>query len=173
MPKPVDDRLMWEEFVKDSNEKQQILEEGLWDRVKARGAGAIGSIKGLGKRVSGAVKSGAGAWTGNQAKMQAGAQTAAAGAAMGLDAKTLSLANNHMKKIKAAIADFQNDMTKLGLDTKTMQQKSPAASAAIQALNGALNNLISRLQPAGQVGKVVGQVGQPAATAAPAAPAAP
>jgi hypothetical protein len=136
--------------------KDQLIEEGIWDRLRARGAGAVGAAKDIGKRVKGA----AAGFTGKAQPEQKFTG--------GMDAKTASIANTHIQKITKAIADFQNDMTKLGLDPDTMRQTSPEAGTAIDTLNRALNSLKTNFEK-GVVSQKVGAVQKPAA--APAAPA--
>jgi len=183
MPRPIDDSKMWTKHVESAKfdqklhedaliqgyksgtvTKQQLIEEGIWDRMKARGAGAMGAAKDLGKRVSGAAHGVAAGFTGKEGP-------APQKFTQGLDAKALSIANSHMKKIEAAIAGFSNDMAKLGLDPKSMAATNPEAASALTALSGALNNLKTRLQPTGQVGTAVGKVGATPQTApAPVSP---
>jgi hypothetical protein len=62
---------------------QQQLEEGIWDVAKARGAQAIGAVKGLGQRVGGAYQQTKGGLV--QKAVGAGAK------AMGLDPKQSEL----------------------------------------------------------------------------------
>ena len=52
MGRPCDDRLMWEAHRK----KDEPIEEGILDRLKARGAGLRGGLKGVGQRIAGTAK---------------------------------------------------------------------------------------------------------------------
>lgn len=190
MPRLSDDRLMWEAYINRTKsiedalleegidyttltqeEFKDLLDEGLWDRLKARGAGLAGSVKGLGSRIGGTVKGAIAGATGDIAGVQAAQAQKQAAKAAPMDAKTLSIVNSHIKKIEGTIANLQNDLTKLGLDPAKMKATNPEAAAALQALTGAVNNLKSRLQPTGQVGKAIGSVGAAPAAPAPAAPA--
>jgi uncharacterized protein YjbJ (UPF0337 family) len=121
-------------------EKYNKLEEGLWDRMKARGAGAIGSAKGLGNRFTGAAKAGAGTFTGNKDLQAAGQQQAQVGKSYGIDAKAGSLMKSHIAKIQKAVADFQNDVSKLGLENSNPNM-SKSVSDSIANMQMAVEQL--------------------------------
>ena len=72
-----DNRLIFEKYT------PKTLEEGMWDRLKARGAGAVGAVKGLGQQAAGAVKGAVAGVKGDVAGVQAAQQQRQAGAAQG------------------------------------------------------------------------------------------
>jgi len=123
-------------------EAYQQIEEGLWDRLKARGSQAVGAAKGLGGRVKGAAKDIAGQAVGAAGKgiqsageaiwadapkdnkllkraeklKQAGAADAAAGRRSGQEAKYKSYINNSAKTIA-------NDLKKLGMALEVSEEE--------------------------------------------------
>lgn len=152
MPKPVDDRLMWEAHKKN---QQEIIDEGIWDRMKARGAGLKGGIKGAGQQIAGTVKGAVAGAQGNTAGVDAATAQREAGQGQGMDAKTLSLVNSHLNKISKTLTDFENDLTKLGMDPQTIQTTNPEAGAALTSLRTALTTLTNSFDPSKARGKAV------------------
>lgn len=152
----------WENFteveqlvkVLNQQEKDWLVQEGFWDRMKARGAGAMGAVKGLGNQIKGAgqqalgnLASGAGnlvnkAYGPNadptqnrlnqygQQKTAQGQANIQQGQAQGQTAKLQSYINNSANTI---INDFQ----KLGYQL-------PDANAARQEL---IKTFFNMLQP--------------------------
>lgn len=101
---------------------QQQIEEGLWDRMKARGASAIGAVQGVGDRLKGyghglraAGKFVMGDTLGANiagAKSQLAHQ---AGKDRSKNAKIDSFLTSKNNKIAGLVQDIVNDMNKLGL----------------------------------------------------------
>jgi len=161
-----DDKLMWEAYQHKKIKASSIVDEGIWDRLKARGAGVKGTVKGAGQRIAGATKGAVAGVKGDISGVQSAQAQQLAGKAVGLNAKTLSLANSHIQKISKDILDFQNDMTKLGLDPDTIQQTYPAAGTALITLDRALKTLQANFQK-GLVQQKVSAVGKPVKPAQP------
>ena len=76
------------------------LNEGLWDRTKARAAGAVGTVKGIGNQVAGGVRGAIAGATGNVAGATAAAQQGRQGAVSGQVAKINSYKATAQEKIK-------------------------------------------------------------------------
>lgn len=104
---------------------QQLIEEGWWDRVKARTAGVAGGAKpavrigagvasGLGK-VAGAFSPDAG-----KALQKVGAEGRRKVAAAGQTSKISSVLNSKRNSITKLANDIINDLNKLGLNSKGM-----------------------------------------------------
>jgi len=187
MGRPVDDSKMWDAFAEDSKSEQeayeksmleaykqgivtkdQLIEEGLWDRMKARGAGAGGSIKSLGTRAKGLAQSATGKVAGALGAKSAAKELQAAGKASqqsasqrGMDARAMQLINSHVAKIERAIFDMQNDINKKGfLD---LNKADPNIKAGIEAIQKATTTLKNALNPTYGAGTNAGaQMGQTA-----------
>ena len=142
MPRTTDDKLLTEAYEK--------MNEGLWDRLKARGAGLKGGIKGAGQRIAGTAKGAMAGATGNIAGVQAASAQRAAGQGMGLDAKSLSLVNSHLGKLNKVLSDFENDLSKLGMDPETIKTSNPEAAQALTSIKTALSQVTNAFKP-GQV----------------------
>lgn len=125
----------------DDNVKQ--LEEGLWDRTKARAAGLGGAVKGLGQRVAGGVKGAVAGATGNEAGAQAAAQQGKQGAIAGPIAKINSYKATAQQKIKKLTDEILGDLSKLGINIKANDK---VANGFIGTLNKGFDNLIQGLQ---------------------------
>lgn len=154
----------WENFTEvqelvkilNQQEKDWLVQEGFWDRMKARGAGALGTVKGLGNQIRGAgqnLQGYAANKLGNvankmygpnadpnqnqlnqygQKKLAQGDANISAGKAQGQTAKLQSYINNSANTI---INDFQ----KLGYQL-------PDANAARQELIKTFFNMLSPIQ---------------------------
>tara|TARA_R100000008_G_scaffold19975_1_gene10298 strand:+ start:10012 stop:10437 length:426 start_codon:yes stop_codon:yes gene_type:complete len=112
------------------------IDEGILDRLKARGAGAMTKMKGAGR---GMLQKGLGAVAGAAgeeemaAKMKGkAADTAAATAGKAEAQKMLSLMNSHL-------ANIQKDLKKLGIDPTT-----PGIKGALTALQRAVSGTIAK-----------------------------
>lgn len=125
------------------NDNIQAIEEGLWDRTKARVAGVGGAVKGLGQRVAGGVKGAVAGATGDIAGAQAAAQQGKAGKAAGPVAKVNSYRNTAQTKIKKLTDEILNDLSKLGIDIKANQN---IANGFIGNLNKGFDTLVNQLQ---------------------------
>lgn len=115
------------------NEKYEQIQEGLFDRLKARGAQALGTVKGAGKQIAGKTQQLAGGALSKAAELggralgvdasqgglaqkgaqltQAGTKQVGAGQRAGEEAKYQSYINNTVKTIIGGI-------TKLGMGIK-------------------------------------------------------
>jgi len=149
MPRPVDDKKMWDAYAR----PKTVIEEGIWDRMKARGAGAKSlGVGGMAKKYA---QKGASKALGAMGATNAAQELSGKAATAGLDAKTLSLITSYITKIEKTINSLNNDMSKLGLDANKMMATNPDVAKALKALTGQVNNLKTRLSQGGQVGKAV------------------
>jgi hypothetical protein len=123
---------------------EELLEEGFLDRFKARGAQALGAVKGAGQQLKGGAQQMAGnvvQKAGNlaakgvqaiggqidpsqnkltqagQGMQQAGQQKVQVGGNMGNNAKIDYMKKNITKRINNFVANLNNDVQKLGLNT--------------------------------------------------------
>lgn len=126
----------------DQRNLEELIEEGFFDRMKARGSQAAGAIRGAGQQIKGGVQQAAGnvvqsagnlaakgvqAVGGNidpannklaqagQNLQQQGQQNIQAGGQQANIAKIDSYKNSAAKNIQKMVADIQNDMNKLGI----------------------------------------------------------
>jgi hypothetical protein len=132
---------------KDQRNLEELLEEGWMDRLKARGAEALGSVKGLGQQVKGGFQqaggsalSKAGDWIESdkfsrkgQEYSQQGKQASGEGMVSGHNAKVKYLQQNIDKRIQSFVGDIKNDIKKLGLDIGNIE--------IISGINDALGQL--------------------------------
>jgi len=151
------------ETYKQTSANQEIIQEGLFDRLKAKGAGAVGTVKGLGQQAAGMAKGAVAGLKGDTAGVQAAQQQRQAGAIQGQLAKIDSYQNTAVQKLNKTAQEIFADMAKLGIDVKKVSPNS------INTFTGQLTKAFDALkaevsQPAGAT---------PAAPAAPAASAAP
>jgi hypothetical protein len=140
MPKPTDDRLMMESYEQDRKNK---IDEGILDRLKARGAGVKGRAKAVGRAALG--------------------KSPVSKSAPGMDERAYSIASSHIKKIEKAILDFNTDLQKLGMDVEAIRSDNPDAAAALTSLQTSLNALKTNMQR-GVVSRKVGSVNPQRAT---------
>jgi len=145
---------------KDQRNLEELLEEGWMDRLKVRGAEALGSAKGLGRQLKGGLQQAAGnvvQGAGNLAAkgVQAvggtidpannklsnkgrefskqGREAEREGSVSGHNAKVEYLQKNIDKRIRAFANDIKNDIQKLGLDIGNIE--------FVSEINDALNHL--------------------------------
>jgi hypothetical protein len=149
-----DNKLMMERFINNRKQgidaivesykrgdvtKDQLIEEGLWDRVKARGAGFKSGAGQIAKNVGSVAKAGGQAVMGRGADAAQTIQNVREPSPQGMDAKSLSLVNSHIKKLQNGVAALTNDLKKLGMDPAgEMVTSNPEAATAITALQQAL-----------------------------------
>ena len=141
---------------------EEILEEGFLDRFKARGAQALGAVKGAGQQIKGGAQQMAGnvvqkagnlAAKGVQAVggqidpsqnkltqagqgLQAQGQgNVAAGAVQGQIAKIDSYKKSAGKNIQKLVADIQNDLAKLGIQVNTNKMAGFAKGMTTNLMN--------------------------------------
>jgi len=126
---------------------ESVLEEGWMDRLKARGAEALGSVKGAGKQLKGGVQQAAGSalskagdWLesdkmsrGGQEYSQQGRRNEEEGGISGHNAKIQYLQKNIDKRTQSFVNDIKNDIKKLGLDIGNIE--------IVSGINDALNQL--------------------------------
>ncbi len=119
------------------------LNEGLWDRTKARAAGAVGTVKGIGNQVAGGVRGAIAGATGNVAGATAAAQQGRQGAVSGQVAKINSYKATAQEKIKKLTKEIFSDLGKLGIDVKA---NTNVANGFVGQLNKSFDQLTASLQ---------------------------
>jgi hypothetical protein len=112
------------ETYKGTSATKEIIEEGLFDRLKARGAQAVGTVKGLGNQAAGIAKGAIAGAKGNIADVQAAQQQRQAGAAQGDLAKIESYRTTAIKKLDATTQEIFNDLKRLGINLNKIPAKS-------------------------------------------------
>lgn len=114
-------------------DNQQVLEEGIWDRIKARTAGVVGGAKPM-QRIGAGVASGLGKVAGafspeaGKALQQVGAEGRRKVAAAGQTSKISSVLNSKRNSITKLANDIINDLNKLGLNSKGMTAEDVSKS---------------------------------------------
>lgn len=137
------------------------INEGVWDRAKATGAGLVGSASGLLGQATAAAKGAIAGATGNVAGVQAAQQQTQLAANQGQIAKLQSYKKTLTDKLTKFQTEVTTDMQKLGLNVAGIGD-SPFG-LLIKKLPSAFDNTIQVLSnPAAQ--------GTPSAPAAPAQP---
>jgi hypothetical protein len=138
-----DNRLIFEKYT------PKTLEEGMFDRLKARGAGAVGTVKGLGQQAIGAVKGAVAGVKGDVAGVQAAQQQRQAGAVQGDIAKVENYRATANEKLTKLAQEIFADIGKLGIDVKKVSPNS--MNVFTKNLDNAFAALIEELkQPAAQ-----------------------
>lgn len=112
------------ETYKSTAATKEIVQEGILDQLKARGAGAVGAVKGLGNRVAGATKGAIAGVKGDTAGVQAAAQQTAQGKIQGDIAKIESYRQTALGKFNKVKEDVMNDINALGLSVGKVSSKS-------------------------------------------------
>jgi hypothetical protein len=126
---------------------ESVLEEGWMDRLKARGAETLGSVKGAGRQIKGGFQKAAGSamkkagdWAESDkvSKMgqdfsQRGERSEKEGGISGYNAKVEYLQKNIDKRTQSFVNDIKNDFKKLGLDIGNIE--------IVSGINDALNQL--------------------------------
>lgn len=134
-------------MAKYTNEDQlnleQLLEEGFLDRLKARGAGALGSLQGVGDKLKGVGQQALGKslskFDSDTAKSfgselsKSGQQNIRKGEVSGYNKKIEFLKGNIDKRIQSFVSEIKNDIKKLGLDIGNIE--------IVSGINDALNQL--------------------------------
>ena len=127
------------QFNNDQRNLEELLEEGWMDRLKARGAEALGSAKGLGQQVKGGFQQAAGSALTMVDKekgrelSQRGQSNRGEGKVSGHNAKVQYLQKNIDKRIQSFVDDIKNDIKKLDLDIGNIE--------IISGINDALGQL--------------------------------
>lgn len=122
----------------------EIVSEGMFDTLKARGAQAVGAVKGLGQQASGAVKGAIAGVKGDVAGVQAAEQQRKLGAVQGDVAKVESYKKTALKKIDNLTQEIFNDMSKLGINVKGVSPNS--AKLFTNQMTKAFDTLIADLK---------------------------
>lgn len=122
---------------------QNKLEEGLFDRLKARAAGVGGTVKGIGDRIAGGVKGAYAGYQGDDEASKAAAQQGHAGKIQGDISKINSYKATAEKKIKELTSEIMNDLTKLGIDINVNYN---VANGFLGNLNKGFSDLVAALQ---------------------------
>lgn len=117
--------------------KQEIVQEGLFDRLAARGAQAVGAVKGLGQQAAGVAKGAVAGVKGDTAGVQAAQKQRMAGQMAGDVAKYQSI-------IKRAVANTVNDLKKLKMPLKD-------EAALNKALTDAISSQLAQVTKTGQL----------------------
>jgi hypothetical protein len=102
----------------------EIISEGMFDTLKARGAQAVGAVKGLGQQAAGAVKGAVAGAKGDVAGVEAAQQQKKLGAVQGDIAKVESYKKTALKKIDNLTKEMFDDMSKLGINVKGVSPNS-------------------------------------------------
>ncbi len=136
-------------------EKYDDLHEGLFSRLQAQGAGAVGAVKGLGNKVAGSVKGAVAGLKGDVKGFQDAQQQRHEGDTAGQLAKIESYRQTALSKIKNLTTEIFDDMAKLGIDVKKVSPNS------VNMFTGQLDKSFENL---------INSIKTPAAPTAPAAP---
>ena len=159
-----DTNAIFETYVKTSS-KQEIIQEGLFDRIATRGAQAMGAVKGLGQqikgkaqeltgqaigKVGGAVGKVGGALGSSTAK-QVGKEISKAGQKTITTGKMVGDVAKYTTAIQRTVANTVNDLKKLNMPVKDEAALTQALTAAIQAQ-------LTNVTPSGQL-RVGGKLG--------------
>ena len=112
------------ETYKTTSANQEIIQEGLFDRLKARGAQAVGAVKGLGQQAAGTVKGAVAGVKGDVAGVKTAQKQKMAGQMAGELAKYQSI-------IKSAVTGTVNDLKKLKMPIKDETALNKALTDAI------------------------------------------
>lgn len=157
------------ETYKTTSANKEILEEGLFDRLKARGAQAVGSIKGVGQQAMGGAQKLAGKAAGAAGSLGGalGSKTAAnLGKQVGSEIQSAAQKKitsgkgsaelaKYQSIIKSTVANTVNDLKKLNIPVKNEAALQAALTAAIL---GQLQQVTKGGQLRGASGKIGGKV---------------
>jgi hypothetical protein len=130
-------------------EAYEHVQEGMWDQFKANTAGNWSGASGRGKQALGTVK---GAWagaTGDIEGVEAAQAQKRAGATQGMDAKSLSIVNSHLKRLKKFVTNFKNDLKALGMDIEEIRETNPEAAAALTSIETAVTQVSNAFNEGG------------------------
>lgn len=112
------------ETYKTTSANQEIVQEGMFDRLKAKGAGVIGAAKGLGQQATGAYKGAVAGLKGDVPGVQAAQLQKKAGAIQGKVAKVESYRKTAEQKLNKVSNEVFEDLKKLGIDLKGVSPNS-------------------------------------------------
>jgi len=122
---------------------QNKLEEGLFDRLKARAAGVGGTVKGIGDRIAGGVKGAYAGYQGDDEASKAAAQQGLQGKIQGDISKINSYKATAEKKVRERTNEIMSDLTKLGIDINVNYN---VANGFLGNLNKGFNDLVTAIQ---------------------------
>ena len=125
-------------------ETYQNLDEGVFDRLKARSAQAVGAIKGAGNRIAGTAKGAVAGMKGDTAGVLAAQTQKQQGAIQSELAKIQSYRQTAMAKFKGLSDEVFGDMAKLGIDVKKISPNS--INVFTSALDKAFDALVTQIQ---------------------------
>jgi hypothetical protein len=115
--------------IEDQRNLEELLEEGFLDRFKARGAQALGAVKGLGQKFAGVKKAVSGGFTGDEDMIKAGIADVRNSKNTSKNAKIDYLKKNITNRINKLVVDLNNDIEKLGLDIGNIEFASDVENA--------------------------------------------
>ena len=128
------------ETYKTSSAKQEIIQEGLFDRLVARGAQAVGATKGLGQQAVGRAQQYAGKAVGkvggalgSKSAEQIGKEITRAGSPKITAGKMAGDVAKYQSIVKSAVANTVNDLKKLKIPVKDEAALTQTLTAAIIA----------------------------------------
>jgi hypothetical protein len=120
------------------------IEEGLFDRIKAQGAGTVGAIQGLKQRAQGAVQGAIAGARGDVSGFKAAKKLSAQGAAAGEVAKIQSYKEIANKKLQQTLNEIVVDLGKLGVNTTNF--RALGYYNVIDTLDKTLDNIAQSVQ---------------------------
>jgi hypothetical protein len=136
-------------------DKQQVLEEGIWDRIKAGTAGAVGSAKPM-QRIGSGIASGLGKVAGvfspeaGKSLQKVGAEGRRQIQAAGQIGKITSILNSKRNSVTKIANDIINDLNKMNLNPKGMTSEDISTSILKDVetmLKGILADSTSKISP--------------------------
>lgn len=128
----------------DQKNLEQLLEEGFWDRMKARGSQAVGAAKGIGQMAKGIGQSVVGTVSDDPELQRKSRESFQTGRNAGSNAKLDSYIKSIDTKISKMVGDVVNDLSKLGIDIPTQRQN--LISGAFNRLKGNLTSALENLK---------------------------
>lgn len=138
---------------------RQLIEEGMFDRLMARGAQAVGAVKGAGQRIAGgaqqaagkAIGKVAGAIGGGEAAKQAAQNIQKTGKSKIESGKMAGDIAKYQSIIKRTVANTVNDLKKMNIPVKDENALTQQLTAAV---TGQLTNVSKTGQFRGQSGRL-------------------
>ena len=118
------------------------VREGAWDRLKARGSQALGTLGGLGDRAVGTVRGAMAGATGNVAGVNAATQQRAVGATAGDIAKLQSYQQSVAAKVQSLKDEIDSDLQGLGI---TAPIDTAQITNGLDSINTGFTTAISKL----------------------------
>lgn len=117
------------------NEQYLVIREGIFDRLKAQGAGAVASVGGLGQKIAAGAKGAYAGATGNSQMARQAVKQGQSAQNLSQNAKVTSIIKSHTQKLQAAYDDFIQDLEKLQVSTpQQVQQYNQAFQVILSAL---------------------------------------